>query len=182
MSIYSQTNFIVDKKGNKIIVKDNTINLSERNILYSIEKSTWEKNLRLDDFEYASIGTAIIKPFKLTGKKKTQAYFVFAEKKDKKLIGSSLTFTSTAYKVSISRTFYCMYVIDNDNNIIEGVSFNSHTKSNEIDDKVKLAPMVRKYFSDCPQIIEALNKYDFPDVNGFGITGFFNNPAYIKCE
>lgn len=185
VSTYSQTNFIVDKKGNKTIIRDDNaeIILIDKRISYTLVGKTWEKYIKFEDLDYARIGNTTLKAFKLNNKKKPEIYFVFAEKKDKKLIGLSWTVTSTAYNITLSRTFYQMHVIDNDDNIIESVGFTSKIKDGEVDDRVKLAPMIRNHFSDCPKLLEILNQYDSPSENNLiSITGFFYNPIFIECD
>ena len=183
MTISSQTNFIVDKKGNKSIIRDDVgeVILFDKRISYTLVGKTWEKYIKFDNLDYASIGPTILKSFKLNKKNKSEVYYIFAEKKDKKLIGVAINVTNTYSKISSSRTFYHLYVIDNDSNIIEGVDFDSTSTNKEIEERAKLAPLVRKYFSDCPQIIESLNQFDFPNEKNTSIIGFFNNPKYISC-
>lgn len=184
MTINSQTNFIVDKKGNKLFIKDDVgeVILIDKRISYTLVGKSWEKYIKFEDLDYASIGSTILKSFKLNNKRKSDVYYVFAEKKDMKLIGVAIIYTSTYNNLSMSRTYFHMYVIDNNNNIIEEVDFNSTSKEKEVVERDKLAPMIRKYFSDCPQILESINRYNITNENSTSILGIFYDPIYIKCK
>jgi hypothetical protein len=176
----SQTNYIVDKKGNKTIIRDDVgeVILIDKRISYTLVGKTWEKYIKFDDLDFAAVGNCRLKSFRLNKKRKSSIYYVFAEKSDKKLIGIAITVT---LKYS-SRTFFQLCVIDNNDTIIEEVDFNSTSKTKENQERAKLAPMVRKHFSDCPDLINRLNRYDYPDDENRAIIGFFNNPEYITCK
>jgi hypothetical protein len=181
---FAQNNYLIDKKGNKIIIRDDVgeVILIDKRISYTLVGKSWEKYIKFDDLDYAAIGPTILKSFKLKGKKSSDVYYIYASKEDKSLIGIAVTVTTTYGNMSSSKTFYKMYVIDNDNNILDEVDFNSSTRKSESEERALLAPMIRKHFSDCPQVIQRLSQYDLDTDKNTSIMGFFFNPAYINCK
>lgn len=181
---FAQNSYIVDVKGNKISVKDEgfDIILTDKRVSYVPEGKTWEKYIKFDDLDYALMGSSLLKSFKLNNSKKAEVYFVYGETKDRKLVGKSVTFTSTS-KTGFTRstTNYGMCVIDNDNNIIDILSFSDSYNDSQIELRAKLAPMIKKHFSDCLQLMTKLQQFDYADEKNTAILGFFISTEYIKC-
>ena len=180
----AQTSYIVDKKGVKLFVRDDAteVILIDKRISYVLVGKTWEKYIKFDDLDYAAIGPSLLKSFNLNQKKKSKVYFVFGEKQDKQLIGVAITVTTSSGNLSSSRTFYELYVIDNNQNVIEELSMDDSKSKDDIEKRSKIAPMITKYFSDCPDVMSKLQQYDTTDEKNFAVLGFFHDTKYINCK
>ena len=183
-SSFAQTSYIVDKKGTKTFVRDERTNiiLIDKRISYATIGKSWEKYIKFEDLDYAIIGPNLLKSFHLNQKKKSDVYFVYGEKEDKKLVGVAITVTSTNGNFSSTKTYYELYVIDNNETVIEEVSATSGNSKGKIEDRTKIAPLIRKYFSDCPEVMAKLEKYDINDEKNTSILNFFFDTEYINCK
>jgi hypothetical protein len=181
---FAQTSYIVDKKGTKTFVRPERteIIVIDKRISYAIIGKSWEKYIKFADLDYALIGPSLLKSFHLNQKKRSDVYFVYGEKEDKKLIGSAITVTTTNGNFSSSRTYFELYVIDNSETVLDEVSAISGNSKSKIEDRTKIAPMIRKHFSDCPEVITKLEKYDIDDEKNTSILNFFFDTEYIKCK
>ena len=181
---FAQTSYIVDKKGTKTFVRPERteIIVIDKRISYAIIGKSWEKYIKFADLDYALIGPSLLKSFHLNQKKRSDVYFVYGEKEDKKLIGSAITVTTTNGNFSSSRTYFELYVIDNSETVLDEVSAISGNSKSKIEDRTKIAPMIRKHFSDCPEVIAKLEKYDIDDEKNTSILNFFFDTEYIKCK
>jgi hypothetical protein len=181
---WAQTSYIVDKKGVKLYVRDDAteVILIDKRISYVLVGKTWEKYIKFDDLDYALIGSSLLKSFNLNHKKKSKVYFVLGEKQDKQLIGVAVTVTTTSGNLSSSKTFYERLVIDNDQNVIEELKMDDGKSKEDIEMRSKIAPMIKKHFSDCPEVMSKLQKYDDTDEKSFSILGFLLETNYINCK
>lgn len=180
----AQTSYIVDKKGVKLYVRDDAteVILIDKRISYVLVGKSWEKYIKFDDLDFAVVGSSLLKSFNLNQKKKSKVYFVYGEKQDKQLIGVAITVTTTSGSMSSSRTFYELFVIDNNQNIIEELSLNDSKSSDDIENRAKIAPMIKKHFSDCPDVISKLQGYEAADEKNYTILQFFHDTKYINCK
>jgi hypothetical protein len=183
-SSFAQKSFIVDKKGTKIIIRDELTNiiLIDKRISYVINGKSWEKYIKFQDLDYAVIGPSLLKSFHLNQQKKAEVYFVYGEKQDKKLIGVAITVTTTHGTMSISSTYYELYVIDNNENILDQIITRSGKSKEKIENRGQIATMIRKHFSDCPDLMTKLQKYDIADEKNEAILSFFLDTEYINCK
>lgn len=181
---FAQTSYIVDKKGTKTLVRPERteVILIDKRISYAVIGKSWEKYIKFEDLDYAVIGSSVLKSFHLNQKKKSNVYFVFGEKEDKKLIGAAITVTTTHGSLSSSRTYYELYVIDANETVLDEVDASSGNSKSKIEDRTKIAPMIRKHFSDCPEVIAKLEKYDIADEKNASILNFFFDTEYINCK
>lgn len=181
---FAQTSYIVDKKGTKTLVRPERteVILIDKRISYAVIGKSWEKYIKFEDLDYAVIGSSVLKSFHLNQKKKSNVYFVFGEKEDKKLIGVAITVTTTHGSLSSSRTYYELYVIDANETVLDEVDASSGNSKSKIEDRTKIAPMIRKHFSDCPEVIAKLEKYDIADEKNASILNFFFDTEYINCK
>lgn len=181
---FAQTSYIVDKKGTKTFVRPERtdIILIDKRISYTALGKTWEKYIKFADLDHAVIGSSVLKSFHLNQKKKAEVYFIYGEKEDKKLIGVAITVTTNYRSYSSSKNYYELYVIDNNETVIEEVGTASGNSKGKIEDRTKIAPMIRKHFSNCPELIAKLDKYDIEDENNTSILNFFFDTEYINCK
>lgn len=180
ISSFAQNSFFVDKKGNKTIIIDDKVDVIvyDKRISYVLLGKTWKKYIHFKDLDYAVIGSSILKSFKLNNKGRSNVYFVFAEKADKKLIGVAIT----VYSKYDSHTNYELYVIDNNNMILDELTLGSNNSSKQIQERTLVEPMVLKHFSDCPKITFKLKMYTKYDDKNESIFGFFTDTHYINCN
>ncbi|MEL1255636.1 hypothetical protein AAEO57_17725 [Flavobacterium sp. DGU38] len=181
---FAQTSYIVDKKGTKTFVRPERTDIIviDKRISYTAVGKSWEKYIKFEDLDHALIGTSLLKSFHLNQKKKSSVYFVYGEKEDKKLIGLATTVTTTYGNFVSSKTYYELYAIDNNETVIEEVGATSGNSKNKIDDRTKIASMIRKHFSDCPQLMAKLDKYDIDDEKNTSILNFFSDTEYLNCK
>jgi hypothetical protein len=176
---FAQNNYIIDKKGTKLYVRDDQteVILIDKRISYMLVGKTWEKYIKFDDLDYAVVGSSVLKSFKLDKSKKSKVFFVLGEKENMKLIGVTIVVTTSSGSHSSSRTFYNILVIDNEDNIIEQINADSGKSKDNAANIDKIAPMIRKNFSDCPQVMSKLSEYE-----NSNILGFITDTQYIKCN
>ncbi len=176
--VSAQNSIIVKKDGEKIKVDDNTLDviIVDKRVRYRLVGKTWDKFVTFKDLDYVKTGSILFKSFRLDGKKKDRAFFVLGESKDKKLISMAVTYST---KLS-STNYYEIKVIDKDSNVIESYEF-SGIKSDR-KKRAAVAPMIRKHFADCPDVIGRLDKFDAEDDDSLEILGFLAEPVYINCQ
>jgi hypothetical protein len=179
---YSQNYFFVDKKGVKTIIKDDSFDLEivgER-IQYVPDGKNWEKFIKFKDLDYGLFGPYYFKSFKLINAKgrniKETAFFVLAETKERKL----LSYTYSVITRLNSIEYYEIYVVDNNNNILDYVKVN--TSGMYANARAKILPFINKHFSDCKTIMDEVSNYEDTDEKHLNILGFFDNQRYRKCE
>lgn len=161
-SIFSQDEYIIDNKGKKIIIDNDSssfeteTNLSNsasiKLIIYYTVNGKQEKIYYLDVKE-AKIGYYKINTFKfdLEYLEKELPYFIIIESNGYKLI---------CLKKSTINTF-CL-IVDNSNSIIENLSLKDYTynfNSLDLESRSRVDKKIRDYFGDCEELIEHLDRY-----------------------
>jgi len=179
---FSQTSYFFDKKGKKTIMRDDTVEILvvDDRISYAEAGKSWEKYIRFKDLDYAIVGPHYFKSFKLINAKgkpeKETAYFVLAETKDKKLLSYTVTVTG---KYGSSK-YYNIYAIDNNNNVLDYVKLNESFVYKGA--RMKITPMIKKHFSDCPGVMSEFSKFDDTDEKHLNVLRFFDSQEYLKCN
>lgn len=183
-SSFAQNSYIVDNKGTKTFIRGELTDvlLIDKRISYVNVGKSWEKYIKFKDLDYAVIGPSLLKSFHLNQQKRAEVYFVFGEKQDKKLVGVAITVTATQGSMSTSSTTYELYVIDNNETVIEQIITRSGKSEEKIERRGQIAAMIRKHFSDCPDLITKLEKYDIADERNETILSFFSDTEYINCK
>jgi hypothetical protein len=181
-SSLAQNTYFFDKKGKKTVMRDDTVEIlvREERLSYAEDGKSWEKYIRFKDLDYAIIGSLLFKSFKLINPKgntkKETGYFVMTETKEKKL----LSYKYTVIGKYSSIDFYNIYVIDNNNNILDYVELN--TSSIYTGARKKIAPFINKHFSNCPDLMEQFSVFEDTDDKHLNVLGFFDKPEYINCD
>ena len=115
-------------------------------ISYAEVGKEWEKYIRFKDLDYAIVGPYYFKSFILINEKgksiKESSYFVMTETPTKKL----LVYTYTLIGKYSSTDFYFIYVIDNNNNILDSELKFTHARQ-QIDKRKNAEFIIRKHFS-----------------------------------
>ncbi len=184
INAFSQNSFIVSTDGKKTIIRDDKVEiiLIDKRISYTEVGKTWEKYIRYKDLDYAIIGSHYLKSYRLY-KNKPEIYFVLTEQDDKTLISSVVTVTSTSGHYSSSRTYYEINVIDSKNKIIEGLSFTDKNSKDQVELRLKIAPLIKKHFPNCTRLLDNLDEFESTDKeDNTMILGFFNSQDYVKCK
>ncbi|WP_264566049.1 hypothetical protein [Flavobacterium sp. N3904] len=181
ISSYAQNSFFIDKKGKKTIMSDQTVEIIviDERISYAEVDKTWEKYIKFKDLDYAIIGPHLFRSYKLLNMRgkpeRERAFFVMVETKERTL----LCYTYTVIGKYSSIDHYNIKVIDSKNNILDYVNCNS-TKSDK-EERMKIMPMLEKYFSDCPGIMNQFSK-DETDEYFFNVLEPFTSPKYTNCN
>ncbi len=182
ISSFAQNAFFIDKKGKKTIMRDDSVEILvvDDRISYAEVNKEWEKYIRFKDLDYAIVGPYYFKSFQLINQKgkkeKETAYFVVTETDSKKL----LVYKYTVIGKYSSVDYYSINIVDNNNNILDFIRFN--TSVIYIGARNKITPMIIKHFSDCTEIMTEFNKYPDNDDKHISVLGFFDHPTYIKCK
>lgn len=182
MGSFAQSTFFVDKKGKKTIMRDDTVDIIviDERLTYAEDGKDWEKYIKFKDLDYAVIGRMLFKSFKLTtpkGKtKKETAYFVMCESDDKKL----LCYTYQVVGKYGSSSYYNIYFVDNNNQILDYIEFN--TSNIYIGARAKITPFMKKHFSDCEALMEDFNEFEDNDDKHLNVLGFFDKPYHLNCN
>ncbi|WP_264531684.1 hypothetical protein [Flavobacterium sp. N502540] len=183
---FAQNSYIVDKKGNKILTRDEVtdILLVDKRISYVNLGKSWEKYIKFEDLDHAVIGSSLLKSFHLNQKKKADVYFVYGEKNDRKLVGLAYIIETIQghYVEGFKKTFYELYLIDNNETVLDQINGTSTNTEGKIALRGEISPFIKKYFSDCPALMTKLSKYDLHDQNNREILSFFFDTEYIKCQ
>lgn len=181
---FSQTSFFFDKKGNKTVMRDDSIEIivTDDRLTYAEPGKTWEKYIKFKDLDYAIVGPYYFKSFKLINSKgkpeKESAYFVVTETSTKKLLSYNYTLSNGNGN---STDFYFVYIVDNNNNIIDYVKRFCYAKSH-LDLRKKAEAMIKKHFSDSPEFMGQFNQFLNSKDESMGILDFFSKPKYIKSN
>lgn len=179
---FAQTTYFFDKKGKKTVMRDDTVDIIvvDERLTYAEDGKNWEKYIKFKDLDYAVIGSMLFKSFKLTmpnGKsKKETAYFVMCESENKKL----LCYTYQIVGKYSSMSHYNIYFIDNNNQILDYIEFN--TSNIYIGARAKITPFMKKHFSDCTSLMDNFNKFVDNDDKHLNVLGFFDSPSLLKCN
>ena len=181
-STFAQNAFFIDKKGKKVFMSDDSVEIIVRDerISYAEPNKEWEKYIRFKDIDYAIVGDYYFKSFQLINQKgrkeKETAYFVVVETDVKKL----LVYKYTIVGKYTSHDYYSINIVDNNNNILDFVRFN--TTGIYKGARGKIVPMIEKHFSDCPLIINEFRNYPDNDEKHFNVLNFFDKPIYKTCK
>ena len=202
----AQEGFILNKDGKKIIIGGNQVKLlsSFEEFEYQQSGSNKKSKIKLKNIKSADfLGFYHIETFTLN--KQPKPCFIIAETPQKKLVGyneihTQTYFTGPGKSSTISYVKYFYYILDIQNNPIEELKFMSFYIERSEDKRDDVEVIIRKHFSDCPDLISRLNAYD-PNVTGFDavsdrakkwtkiydegnakILYLFNNPDYSTCE
>lgn len=179
---FSQNYFFVDKKGIKTIIQDTSFDLviKDERIQYVPEGKKWEKYIKFKDIDYGLFGSYYFKSFKLKkengNSKRETAFFVLAETAERKLLAYAYTVIGKYSSVD----FYEVYVIDNNNVLLDFAKVN--TGGSDTDERAEILPFIKKHFSNCKVLLDEFSKYDDTDKKHLNILGFFDNLSYRKCE
>jgi hypothetical protein len=182
ISSYAQNSYFFDKKGKKTIMSDDSVEILviDERISYADVGKTWEKYIKFKELDYAIIGPHLFKSYKLLnmrGKFESErAFFVMAETSERTLLCYNYTVISKYSSID----YYNIKVIDNKNNILDYVNCNS-TRSDK-EERMKIAPMIKKHFSDCSSFMEKFSQYNNNDEYLFDVLVPFNSPQYINCN
>lgn len=164
---YSQNSYIVDKKGEKIIISDDALDILEidNRISYKLPGKTWEKYIKYKSLDYAIINGKFFKAFKLKGVKR-RGFFVIAKKGNIKLVGISILTTTArgSYSNSILKVHYI--IIENDETVLLELSANDTDSKSALANRKKVYNQIKSYFQDCQQLIDELNNLDQPEYKG----------------
>lgn len=204
-SAFSQESFITTKAGDRIVVDGAEVKLSDscEKLRYQQLGSDKKSTISLDKITAAAFRDFRIETFSI--EKKPRAYYIIAEMAEKKLVGYNEIYTETSFtgpgKSSINTGFkYFYFIIDGNNKVIESIVFVSFYTEKIAGKRDDAEAVLRKHFSDCPEFIARLNKYD-PSMMNFDnaskraekfikrhdegnakIVMLFNDPAYTKCN
>ncbi|WP_281637286.1 hypothetical protein [Flavobacterium marginilacus] len=172
-------NFILTNDGSKINIKANffRIDNTEKIVLYKLPNSDAESRIKFKDFNYIHIGTTKFKTYKLNNSKEINGYFVLSETPSKTLIFT----TKQNDDEESSKINYVFYVLDSNNNILDGLEFDNlkSTKSTAV--RGDIFPKIQFYFKGCEQLIARIESYDNVNNQNMSILDFFDSPVYIEC-
>ena len=180
---FAQNAFFIDKKGKKTIMRDDSIEILviDDRISYAEVGKEWEKYIRFKDLDYAIVGPYYFKSFILINEKgkpiKESSYFVMTETATKKL----LVYTYTLIGKYSSTDFYFIYIIDNNNNILDSELRFTHARQ-QLDKRINAESIIRKHFSNNTELITKLNSSKENDNESLGILNFLSKPIYIKAN
>jgi hypothetical protein len=186
ISSFSQNSFLLKKDGSKVAIKDdfNAIDIIEidKRVAYVIPGKTWQKYVTFKDLDYASFGPYIFKSFKI--KNSYHGYFVLADDVEKRLVCLVTEITTQTGKTLYSTvSYYKVLVLDSNDNVIDQMEFKGTSKNDtNVSLRKEVPGFIKKYFDNCPKVIERMNSYITDDEFYKGILGFFDSPIYIKCN
>lgn len=177
--LHSQNSYIVDKKGEKTIIRDDAIDIIsiDDRISYKLPGKTWEKYITYKNLDHAILNGKYFKAFKL--KRKRRGLFVIAEEGNKKLAGISVvtTTTSSSYSNSILRVYY--YVIENDDTVLLELSANDSKSKSAISNRKKVYDQIKLFFPDCQELIGRLN---YNSESDYMSILYLTQTPYITCN
>lgn len=172
----AQTAFFVDKKGKKTVMRDDAVEviLIDKRISYKQVGKTWEKYIKFDELDHVKWDAYYLKTFRISGKKKDRLLFVNIESPTKKLLSIAVEVSSTSSTgFTSSSTHYEVLVIDNSNMVIDELKFTAGNRYE--DERALLAPMIRKHFSDCPNVMSKITSTE-------SAMEQINSPEYFTCQ
>lgn len=198
-NLYSQNEYIIDKKGKKIIIDDGSTMMSsvsyERgtnlDITIYYKKNGKEYDINFLDTKEAKYGDYEINTYNLAFEKNFP-YFTLIDYNGFKLI----SFTKSSLN-------HFVYILDSNNNLVEDLSFKKNTDK-ELENRKRVDSVLRQYFGDCEDFIRRLDRYKYnnavieykskfrqkmmnPNENkkneGYeNLDFFFYNPVLQKCQ
>ena len=204
IQLYSQSEYIIDKKGNKIIIDGDSSQMS----LVQIEKMTKitttifyslngkNEKIELLDVKEAVYGNYKINSFNFDLKHldKELPFFILSENNGFRLI---------SLQKSNINTF--VFIIDSNGKIIENLSLKGYKyKGEELENRARVDSKIREYFGNCEELIKRLDRYKYNTVtfkakskfvkmmnknngssdnkNFENLNSFFYNPIYLTCN
>lgn len=175
-------NFILTNDGVKIIIKPNSfrIDISEKIVFYKPFNSDVENKIKFKDFDYILLGSNKFKTYQLNNSKEINGYFVLSESASKTLL---LTTKSNESTIS-TKINYVIYILDANENIIDGIQFDNLKNSKSITTRGDIYSKIQFYFNDCDKLITRISSYDNLSLENqnMDILKFFNSPIYIECQ
>jgi len=204
IQLYSQNEYIIDKKGNKIIIdagssqmtsvgSENTTKLTTT-IFYTINGK--KGTIDLLDIKEASYGSYKVNTFKfdLEYVDKDLPFFTLIEHNGFRLIS-----------LQKSKINCFSYIIDSNGKIIEDLSLKSYKyKNEELENRARVDSKIREYFGNCEELIRRLDRYKYnnsvitfkskfvqkmrkpnevsKNENYENLNLFFNNPLFQQCQ
>lgn len=188
VSIFSQDTIYL-KNGTKIIPDPSvhkyygtplTKIVDGKKVSYALPKSGFGKNVKSKDLNYAVVGDRLIKVFELKHKNKQKrskplAYYVFIETEKYRLIYN-------LYSNDVIVPIEQFLVIDNDDNVVEGITFISGSTKKDDKKREEVVEMIKKYFSNIKEEMDFLEecRVRSKDYDYTGISEFGNNHIYKK--
>lgn len=175
-------NFILTNDGAKIIIKSNSfrIDIAEKIVFYKPFNSDVENKIKFKDFDYVLLGSNKFKTYQLNNSKEINGYFVLSESASKTLL---LTTKSNESTIS-TKINYVIYILDANENIIDGLQFDNLKNSKSITTRGDIYSKIQFYFNDCEKLITRISSYDNRSLENqnMDILKFFNSPIYIECQ
>jgi len=204
IQLYSQSEYIIDKKGNKIIIDEGSSQMSAgqnekltkitTTIFYTINGKN--DKIELLDIQEASYGNYKIDTFKFDLKHldKELPFFTLIEHNGFRLI---------SLRKSDINCF--SFIVDSNGKIIEDLSFNvDKYKGEDLENRARIDSKIREYFGNCEELIKRLDRYKYNTVNSKSksksvkmmkkdnsssdnknfenLNSFFYNPIYLTCK
>ncbi|MDR6968435.1 hypothetical protein J2X31_002458 [Flavobacterium arsenatis] len=179
-NVQGQNAYFVDKKGKKTIMRDDAVDfyLIDQRLSYKQVGKTWEKYIKFSDLDYAKWDGLYFKVLKIGKSKRDRGLFLHAETKTHKLFTVAVSQSSTSSTgFTRSTMWYRVLIVDAKYNVIEDMEFKSFKGDKE--EREKVGPLIRKYFSDCDTLIQNLNSTGEDEDK---IQDFLSSPAYINCQ
>lgn len=184
---YSQDEaYFVDKKGKKTIIREDAIEVIgiDKRISYKLPGKTWEKYITFKDLDSLIFGDYYFKSFKID--KKDRAFFVLAEEGNRKLAGISYEVSTTSSSGRTSVHYYdYMYVIENDNTIIEDFFITDFRNKKNVEKRKSIPTLIKNYFPNCTDLLDRIDEItsdDSDEEKYLNILELVQNPIYIKCN
>ena len=199
-STFSQESFLITKDGNELKVDGSKVKLLEFHDKFEYQEiNSGKKNkISLNQIKTAVLGNYHVETFTIDNK--PQECFIIAENNEKKLVGFNKVKNTTSTMSSGLTEFYYYYVLDKSNNLIDKMKFASDDYGGNSKERDIAENIVRKYFSNCPELMGRLNANDtkvmdlqnaskmaqkfaqqYEQANSkMALT--FGNPTYSKCN
>lgn len=201
INMYSQNDYIIDKKGKKIVIDENSSQMSvsgsgntaaiDYTIYYTVNGK--KGSIVFSKTEEASYGNYKIQSYNLDSKK-TQPYFIIAENENYKLIS-----------FNPSDGYFFNYIVDNNGKVIENLKLENHPFSGiDLENRTRVDLKIREYFGSCEDLIKRLDRYKYntaefkterkmvnmftnrkisPDNKNLeNLFYFFENPYFLTCN
>jgi len=148
--------------------KEKTVSFYATNIG---SKKKW-KTIKVEDLDYAEV--AGYAKFKSFGKR---GHFVLAEGNGKWLVSQAMVET-----IGHNEFYhYKLQVLDETYELMDEIIFTRFPSKDKSVTRGLVPDFVRKYFSDCDQLIERLNTMNSTDDKNLEICKLLDQPIYINC-
>lgn len=159
-NIFSQDQIVL-KDGSIVVPEKGTLDIIvvDKRIQYQLLGKKWLKYTAFSDLDYVSTNGALLKSFKLNNPNKIKtianfkfAYFVLVETDKYKLVSVTVDYISN----TSSREIIYSLIVDNDNNVVDDLSFVNSYKDKDVQNKKNAVALLRKYFSDLKPEMDAI--------------------------